>query len=110
MDDMYSWIDLFLYSMYLENCNEILNHTYNFMAILHVYTCTRQDIIFLMIFYSINISIFLQNDKYSNTNHIWQKTAEILIDILHFKNVVFHGPIPPRYAAVFWKLINTANC
>lgn len=47
MDDMYSWIDLFLYSMYLENCNEILNHTYNFIAILHVYTCTtRQDINF----------------------------------------------------------------
>lgn len=58
---------------------------------------------FSMIFYSINISIFLQNDKYSNTNHIWQKTAEILIDILHFKNVVLHGPIPPRYAAVFKK-------
>lgn len=104
MDDMYSWIDLFLYSMYLENCNEILNHTvtYNFMAILRVYTCTtRQDIIFLMIFYSINISMFLQNDKYSNTNHIWQKTAENLIDILHFKIAVIHGPIPPRYAAVF---------
>lgn len=37
-----------------------------------------------MIFYSINPSIFLQNDKYSNTNHVWQKTAEYLIDILHF--------------------------
>lgn len=102
MDDMYSWIDLFLYSMYLENCNEILNHTYNFMAILNVSTCTtRQDINFFMIFYSINISMFLQNDKYSNTNNIWQKTAENLSDILHFKIAVIHGPIPPRYAAVF---------
>lgn len=34
---MYSWIDLFLYSMYLENCNEILNYMYNFMVILYVY-------------------------------------------------------------------------
>lgn len=47
--------------------------------------------------------MFLQNDKYSNTNHIWQKTAENLIDILHFKIAVIHGPIPPRYAAVFLK-------
>lgn len=57
-----------------------------------------------MIFYSINPSIFLQNDKYSNTNHVWQKTAEYLIDILHFnkKTAVLQGPIllPPRYAAV----------
>lgn len=58
-----------------------------------------------MIFYSINPSIFLQNDKYSNTNHVWQKTAEYLIDILHFnkkKTAVLKGPIllPPRYAAV----------
>lgn len=45
--------------------------------------------------------MFLQNDKYSNTNNIWQKTAENLSDILHFKIAVIHGPIPPRYAAVF---------
>lgn len=65
---MYSWIDLFLYSMYLENCNEILNHTYNFIAILHIHVQQDKASIFSMIFYSINISIFLQNDKYSNTN------------------------------------------
>lgn len=47
--------------------------------------------------------MFLQNDKYSNTNNIWQKTAENLSDILHFKIAVIHGPIPPRYAAVFKK-------
>lgn len=44
---------------------------------------TRHQICF-MIFYSINPSIFLQSDKYSNTGHIWQHTAEYLIDILHF--------------------------
>lgn len=68
-----------------------------------MYLHVQQDktSIFFMIFYSINISMFLQNDKYSNTNHIWQKTADNLIDNLHFKIAVFHGPIPPRYAAVF---------
>lgn len=69
-----------------------------------MYSKTRHQIGF-MIFYSINPSIFLQNDKYSNTNHVWQKTAEYLIDILHFnkkKTAVLKGPIllPPRYAAV----------
>lgn len=59
---------------------------------------------FKKIFYSINPSIFLQNDKYSNTNYIWQQTTEYLIDILHVKSAVLHGPIPPRYAAVFFKI------
>lgn len=56
--------------------------------------------VFCMIFYSYNPSILLQNDKYNNTNHIWQQTAEYLIEILHFKTTVLQGPIPPRYAVV----------
>lgn len=97
MDDMCSLI-----AKYLQEYQDLLIFCTQWQYYMYIHVQQDKTSTFKKIFYSINSSIFLQNDKYSNTNYIWQQTTEYLIDILHFKSAVLHGPIPPRYAAVFF--------